>query len=80
MTDYNYEESEYSEGWEITRDGELWFSVPCKEDAIQVYKALTHDYMYKDLEDFVNCVGYKVTNSDFILGWNMARAPMTLIK
>jgi hypothetical protein len=78
MSEYSYHESEFCEGWEITKDGELWFSVPCEEDAQQVCKALSNDYMYKDLKDFEDCVGCEV-NKAFKIGWDMARMPLSAL-
>jgi len=37
---YSFEERVYVEGYEVIRDGELWISVPCEEDAELICKAL----------------------------------------
>jgi hypothetical protein len=40
MSRYAYQESDYDEVWEVTRDNYIWFSVPCQEDAALVCGAL----------------------------------------
>ena len=44
-----------------------------KKMAVRKRVATKPDYAYKNIEEFEEILGYKVLNTSFIDGWNMAR-------